>query len=257
MWSRCGVAVEAVSHPAIGNDVFTDAIPPADDDGFTNDIDVRFWRPRGRYLVGAWVLDRWVTQIGGKRRWDMVEAVGTLQRSWGQHLIGALRVGPVFGGTLGGRWGQNAFHGVCHCGRLLSEGTLQDTYVGGRSAGAMAGVRVMATAGEGVQPYAVADAQGAVGAGVSSIEGAGGVRVATRLRCVRLAAHGEIAGTRYHVNDPQLGMNGGYGAGWQMEWRVGAEVAWSRYHVDYEYRANEGGSGQPFAVVAFTVEYRP
>jgi hypothetical protein len=29
------------------------------------------------------------------------------------------------------------------------------------------------------------------------------------------------------------------------------EVAWSRYRLSYEYRANEGGSGEPIGVLAF------
>ena len=38
---------------AIGNDVFSEAIPPMDDSGFTNDIDIQLWRPYRAYLVGG------------------------------------------------------------------------------------------------------------------------------------------------------------------------------------------------------------
>jgi len=245
---------------AIGNDTFA-TTPPFDDDGFTNDISLAFWRPRGDYLVGGALLDRWVTEVGGPRRWDQLELTGTLERTWGERHVrsftAASRLGPVFGGNVGGRWGQNGFHTLCQCGRLLTEG-LQSVYPAERTYGVVAGARGRGSIGTpNVQGYGVVDGQVSVGAGVTWIEASAGVRVSAVLGNTELAGHVELVGARYHVNDPYLALPGGYGRGWQGEWRAGVQVSWSRYHVEYEYRANESGSGQPLGILGFTVDYRP
>src|SRR5438093_950743 len=105
---------------AFGNDYLA-KLDPNDDDGFTNDLDVRFWRPRGDYLLGGELFDRWITEqprSAGRRR-DLVELVATGERSWGagreRLLTLGARIGPTFTGNLGGRWGQNAFHTLCGC----------------------------------------------------------------------------------------------------------------------------------------------
>jgi hypothetical protein len=245
---------------ALGNDTFA-TTPKFDDDGFTNDVSLAFWRPRGPYLVGGAILDRWVTEVGGPRRWDQLELTGTVERTWGERHVrsftAAARVGPAFGGDLGGRWGQNGFHTICRCGRLLDEG-LQSMYPADRTFGAVIGGRGRGSIGTpNVQAYGVVDTQAAIGTGVTWIEASVGGRVATLVGHTELAAHFELVGARYHVNDPSLAIPGGYRPGFQGEWRVGAQVAWSRYHVEYEYRDNESGSGQPFGILGFTVEYRP
>ena len=44
---------------AIANDVFTAADPiGSDDNGFTNDLELDFWRPWREYQLGARVYDR-------------------------------------------------------------------------------------------------------------------------------------------------------------------------------------------------------
>lgn len=258
------VVLPATAHAdlrfAIGNDTFA-TTPPFDDDGFTNDISLAFWRPYRGYLIGGAWFDRWVTEVGGPRRWDQFELTGTGERTWGelhvQSITAAARLGPVFGGNVGGRWGQNAFHTLCGCGRLLGEG-LQSVYPAERTYGVVAGARGRGSIGNPyVQGYGVVDGQVSVGAGVTWIEASAGVRTSVYIGGAELAAHFELVGARYHVNDIYLALPDGYGHGWQGEWRIGAQVAWSRYHVEYEYRANEGGSGQPFGILGFTIEYRP
>ena len=103
-----------------------------------------------------------------------------------------------------------------------------------------------------IRAYSAAVGQVAIGAtGVTRGEIAGGTRVYAHLGDVRFSLHGELAVARYHVGDANLAGPRGYGSGFQLEWRVGADIAWSHYRVSYEYRANEGGSGEPIGVLAF------
>ncbi len=245
---------------AIGNDTFTGLVPPFDDNGFTNDIDLHFWRPVRDYLVGARILDRWITEdvpVGGRRD-DVLDVMGTVQRTFGRPLLReltpSLRVGPTFTGNLGGRWGQNGFHTLCHCGRLLDEG-LQDTYVGDNDYGVLVGARVLGAAGlPWIQAYTYTDGQLSLGAGVSSFEVAGGTQLLGTSGTNRFGAHVEVAAMRFHVVDDRLAFAGSYRPGWQGAYRVGVHFARGRIRVDYEYRANEGGSGEPFGVVAVTIK---
>jgi hypothetical protein len=59
---------------------------------------------------------------------------------------------------------------------------------------------------------------------------------------------------RFHVLSDALAIPSGYGAGWQLGWRVGVHVAWGRMRIAYEYRANEGGSGEPIGLFELTVK---
>lgn len=246
---------------AIRNDTFTEIIPPMDDLGFTNDLELAFWRPYRGLVLGVRWTDRLVTERGdfgpGERRQDLVETVGTVEKTWGRSPVHALtltgRAGSVATGNWGGRYYQDGFHGLCHCGIRLGEG-LADRYVEERRYGALVGARVTASEGsERVQGYATVDAQASLGTGVTFVDPALGVRARTRVRCTELGAHAEIAGMRFHVLSDALAIPGGYGAGWQLGWRVGVHVAWSRVRLDYEYRANEGGSGEPIGMFAVTV----
>ncbi len=246
----------------IRNDVFTELAPPIDDVGFTNDLEVAFWRPyRGLVLGGRW-LDRLVTEgygdfRPGDRRQDLVEIVGTVEKTWGTPLLRSLtltgRAGSVATGNWGGRYYQNAFHRLCHCGSLLGEG-LASRYPESRAYGALVGARALASEGiDPAQAYAALDAQASIGTGVTFVDAAVGGRVRTRAGSVELGAHAEIAAMRFHVLSDALAIPSGYGAGWQLGWRVGVHVAWRRVRIDYEYRANEGGSGEPIGMVAVTV----
>lgn len=248
---------------AIRNDVFTELAPPIDDVGFTNDLELAFWRPyRGVVLGGRW-LDRLVTEgyrdFGpGDRRQDLVEIVGTIEKTWGAPLLHSLtlagRAGSVATGNWGGRYYQNGFHTLCRCGARLGEG-LANRYPEDRAYGALIGARAVASEGvDRAQAYAAIDGQASVGTGVTWLDAAIGGRVRTRASCVELGAHAEIASMRFHVLSDALAIPGGYGEGWQVGWRVGVHVAWGRVRIDYEYRANEGGSGEPMGMVALTVK---
>jgi hypothetical protein len=236
-----------------GNDLFADLDPPIEDDGFTNDIAVAFWRARGPYLVGGSLLHRWITEDAGFRRWDQVELLATAERAWGPYVVVAARVGPTVGGNWGGRWIQDRWHRFTG-DRTLGNG-LQDTYPGGRTYALLAGGAARATVGGVARGYAVVDAQAALGqTGLSYVEGAAGGALVARVRCTELAAHVELAIARYHVGDAIMAMPGGYGVdAWEPQWRAGAHLAWRRLKLAFEYRANEGGSGEPIGTVSLTI----
>ena len=98
------------------------------------------------------------------------------------------------------------------------------------------------------QRHGVIDAQlGLGGGGVSIIDAALGGTIGHP----NVGVHAEIALTHYWVSDELLALPGGYDDGFHVEWRVGFHVAWSRFRLSYQYRANEGGSGEPIGVIAF------
>jgi hypothetical protein len=243
---------------AFDNDIFA-RFDPHDDDGFTNDIDIRFWRPLAGYNIGGRLFDRWVTEeprVAGHRR-DLIELVASGERSWGDGparlLTLGMRAGPVFTGNLGGRWMQNAFHITCHCGASLDEG-LQSQYQGGQDAGVMAGGTARGSIGlPWLQAYGVADTQAAAGTGVTFVDVAAGGSAIGRFGPTEVGFHFELALMRFHVVDDQgLGMPGGYRPGWQTGYRTGVYVAHAWLRVEYEMHSNEGGSGSPIGLVAFT-----
>ena len=241
---------------AIRNDVWTELDPPIDDSGFTNDIDIHFWRPYRGYLVGGRLVHRWLTEVTampmGRRR-DLVDLLATAARSWGG-ITPSLRIGPTLTGNIGGRYMQNGWHYLCRCGTLLEDG-LQSEYEGSTDAGVLIGSRVDVSWGIPlVQTYAFADGQVSLGAGVSFVESGGGVRVTPAVGPNHFGAHVELAVMRFHVDDERLALPGGYRTGWQGAWRVGVHYARNRIRIDYEYRANESGSGEPIGVVAFTIK---
>ncbi len=239
---------------SISNDAFSEVTPPLDDSGFTTDLSFAFWRPWRGYQVGGAVLDRWLTEVGGQRREDLLELVATVERTWGSALTVQARSGPVLTGNLGGRWLQNGWHSLSGTGPTLDEG-LQRDYIADRAFGWLVGERATGSIGiPAVQAYGVVDMQLAVGTGVSSVELAAGVRVIGRVGCVELGAHGELALDRFWVADDALALPGGYGDSWGGAWRVGVHVAWRRFMWAYEYRANEGGSGEPIGVFAMTIK---
>ena len=240
---------------AIGNDVFTELVPPIDDNGLTNDIDVHFWRPYRDYLVGGRLVDRWITEatfMPGARRRDQLDLFATAERTFGL-VTPSLRLGPTFTGNLGGRWMQNGWHTLCRCGARLDQG-LQSEYEGDNDAGVLVGARVRVAYGTRLQPYAFVDGQLSLGTGLDMFESAGGLAVEQPHGRNRFGAHGEVAVLRTHVVDERLALPGSYRPGWHGAWRLGVHFARGRFRVDYEYRANEGGSGEPFAVIALTIK---
>ena len=139
-------------------------------------------------------------------------------------------------------------------GPTLDEG-LADRYPD-RAFGWTAGSRIAGAVGvPAVQAYGASELQLSVGTGVSAMEFAAGVRTFVRIRCVEIGAHVEAALDRFSVSDDALTLRGGYGTGrWERAWRVGVQIAWARTQISYEYRANEGGSGEPIGVIAVTIK---
>jgi hypothetical protein len=265
-------AAQADARFAIGNDAFTEVSPPIDDSGFTNDLSAAFWRPYRGYQLGGSLFHRWLTEVGGPRREDQVELLATLSRIYGasgrHQWSWTARLGPTATGNFGGRWMQNAWHTLSKTGPSLAQG-LQNRYIASRAVGAIVGGRLQFSldpaskssvvrsmiGDDHVQLYGWLDGQLAVGTGVSSTEATAGLRLIGHLGTTTLTIHGELALAGYSVSDSALALPGGYGvARIATQWRVGASVAWSRYRVEYEYRANEGGSGEPIGVVALTVK---
>ena len=241
---------------AIRNDVFTELDPPIDDSGFTNDIDIHFWRPYREYLVGGRLVHRWLTedtQMPMGRRRDLVDLLATASRTW-RFVTPSLRIGPTFTGNLGGRYMQNGWHYLCRCGTLLEDG-LQSEYEGDGEIGVLVGSRVDAAWGIPLaQAYGFVDGQLSLGTGVSFFESGVGARITPSVGPNHFGAHVEVAAMRFHTVDDRLALPGGYRTGWQGAWRVGVHYARNRIRIDYEYRANESGSGEPIGVVAFTIK---
>ena len=256
------VCVASIAHAdariAHGNDAFSELDPPLDDTGFTADLAFAMWRPWRGYDVGGSYFHRWLTAKDSYDREDLLELTATATRRWGERhreLVLGARTGPVLTGNWGGRWLQNAWHAVSRTGPTLDEG-LADHYVADRAFGWLAGARAAGAWGmPALQGYGIADAQLSVGTGVSSLEIAAGLRTFVRIRCVEFGAHVEAALDRFAVADDALTLRGGYGTTrWERAWRVGVQIAWARTQISYEYRANEGGSGEPIGVLAVTIK---
>ena len=133
---------------------------------------------------------------------------------------------------------------------MIAQG-LQNVYPGDRRVGVVASGHARGSIGGDSGAYGDAGGQLALGStGVTMLAVASGVRAQHRWRGGAIGAHVELAVTRYQVEDPYLALPDGYRTGWQLEWRIGVELATGRYRISYEYRANEG-SGEPIGVVAF------
>jgi hypothetical protein len=236
------------TYAAFRNDVFTELLPPIDDRGFTHDNVFSLRRQQGALSFGGGFVHRWITSTRDRRRWDQLDVVATGEQTLDHGVTLGLRIGPTLAGNFGGRYLQNGWHTLTGSGPTLAEG-LADDYPSRREVGALLGARARVTRGrDRVQAWAVLDGQIAAGrTGVTAIESAAGGSASVGA----VGLHAELAVTRYHATDPYLRLPGGYGVGWQLEWRAGVHVAWSRFRITYQYRANEGGSGEPIGVIAF------
>jgi hypothetical protein len=262
--ARCGAALAILvavgrvasaeswgGRAAIGNDAFTSLSFPVDDLGFTNDLALELHRGDDELVVGGSIFHRMITASdSSRRRWDQLDVRGSLV--WRGHPgveLGAW-LGPSFGGNFGGLTIQNTWHGSTRTGPTIEQG-LQNVYPGDRRVGLVAGGHARGSYGGDLGVYGDGTGQFALGAtGVTLLAVAAGARAQHRRGGTTLGAHLEVAVTRYHVDDPYLALPDGYRAGWQLEWRAGVELATGRYRFSYEYRANEGGSGEPIGVVA-------
>lgn len=242
-------------YAALHNDAFTSLEFPVDDFGFTHDnvLSVRY--QAGDYTYGGAIIDRWITSTMDYRRWDQLDVLAIGERMWLAPLaidvphafLVTARTGPSFGGNFGGRYLQNEWHALTRSGATLGNG-LAYIYDGDTRVGFTTGARARASIGERFCAYSYLDGQLALGdTGVTS----GQLALGGSINLAYVGMHVEVAGSRYHTNDPNLQLPGAYRAGWQLEWRVGIYVRWSRYYIGYEYRANEGGSGEPIGVFEF------
>lgn len=253
---------------ALQNDALSEVSPPLDDAGFTHDTafalahrDRELAPSGGELVIGGSAFHRIITagpeSVFGRdrRRWDQLDLLATAEATFPGQLHGVstpttigVRLGPTFGGNFGGRWIQNGWHSFSGTGPTVEQG-LANTYPWDRRVGVLAGVRFRDQIGaDRLHAYFVADGQLALGqTGVTRLDAAIGGSGTFH----HVGASAELAVTRYHVGDPGLALPDAYGTGWNLEWRVGVHVAWSRYRVSYQYRANEGGSGEPIGVFAF------
>jgi len=234
---------------AIGNDALTSVRTPLDDQGFTNDLALAIWHRDDDLALGGSIFHRMITANDfSRRRWDELDLRATVRWQWLPEVALEGWLGPSFGGNFGGLALQDTWHDWSGTGPTVKQG-LQNIYPGGRRIGVVAGGRARGTLGDDLAAYGDASAQLALGdTGITSLAIAAGGRARYRW----IAAYLELAITRYHVEDPYLALPDGYRAGWQLEPRIGVEVAWSRYRIAYEYRSNEGGSGEPIGVIAFS-----
>jgi hypothetical protein len=253
LWRVADAEPYWLTYAAMRNDAFSELIPPLDDVGFTHDNVFTLRRRSGLHTFGGSFVHRFITSRSDRRRWDLVELFATGEREWSPAttwlvIATALRAGPMLAGNWGGRYMQNGWHVISKTGPTVDEG-LANQYPGGRRAAFALGGRVRASAGELLQGYTFVDAQVALGGtGVTSAEAALGASAASRY----LGAHVELGIARYHTGDPYLALPGAYRPGFQLEWRVGVDVHWSRFRIGYEYRANESGSGEPVGVIEFS-----
>jgi hypothetical protein len=237
---------------AIGNDAFADVYPVIDDQGFTNDLALELHHTSDQLAIGGSILHRMITaRDATRRRWDQVDLRATLAWQWRPAVELRGWLGPSFGGNFAGLAIQNAWHRWTHSGPTVDDG-LPNVYPGDRRVGVVGGGRARGSSGGDLGAYGDVAGQLAVGAtGVTSVDAAAGAYAQHRWGGTALRAHIELALTRYHVEDPYLALPDGYGAGWQLEWRAGLELTTGRYRISYEFRANEGGSGEPIGVIAF------
>lgn len=236
---------------AIGNDAFADVVPPIEDQGFTNDLALEVHHTDDQLAIGGSIFHRMITaNDGSRRRWDQLDLRATLVWRWRPTVDLGAWFGPSFGGNFGGLTIQNTWHDWSGTGPTVDEG-LQNIYPGDRRAGIVGGGYARGSIGGDIGAYGDVTAQLALGStGVTMFGVTSGARAQHRWRNTALGAHIELAVTRYHVVDPYLALPDGYRAGWQLEWRAGVELAMGRYRISYEYRANEGGSGEPIGVLA-------
>lgn len=236
---------------AWGNDLFSE-LPPADDAGLTNDLEVAVARAPARAgtTIGGAVRHRMITERGGDRRRDQVDVAATASRDARRGdvaLTATARAGLTLTGNLGGRWLQDGWHGVTGTGPTIEQG-LQHRYEGDHRVALVVGGRGEVRAlGGALEPYAALDAQLALGGtGLSLIELAGGVRVPLARGRVVVTAEGALFAQT--TADPGLALDGGYGGG-STAWRLGVEAGSRATRVGWQYRADEGGSGEPIGVV--------
>ncbi|HYD40211.1 MAG TPA: hypothetical protein VEB43_05235 [Anaeromyxobacter sp.] len=237
--------------------VADDQFRRSDDAGFTSYQAVALQLSRGPgERLGLTVANQMITERGGMRRVDEGSLLGGYQR----RLVRArleLELGLVLGlharGDLGGAGVQDGYHALMGGQRL--GGWLQDEYPdrtrvgpvwgGGLAARWPAAGRLALTGGAG--------GAAAVGGGVSRLRASLGVALATRH--LRAEAGDEV--WRFFGSDPFLTMPGGYVTGAFVHAPyLRLAVAARGVELEYEARANAGGSGQGISQLTVRVPLR-
>lgn len=236
--------------------VADDRFRNADDAGFTSYQAVGLHLSRGPERLRLTVSNQMITERDGMRRVDEGNVVGAYGRRWSPARV-ALDLDVLVGlsghGDLGGAWVQDGYHALLD-GRRLG-GTLQDRYPDRTSVAGLLGGFLRARWPE-ASPLAFTAGGGgtaAMGGGVSRVRGALGLSLATRH--LRAEAGDEI--WRFFSRDPFLTMPGGYVTGAFVHAPyLRVAVILGELELEYEARANAGGSGQGISQVALRIPLR-
>ena len=237
--------------------VADDQFRRSDDAGFTSYQAVAVQLSRGpgeRFSLT--VANQMITERGGMRRVDEGSLVGAYERRLARSRLEVglgLLVGVHVRGDLGGAGLQDGYHALLGGRRL--DGWLQDEYPDRTRAGPLWGgsVRARWPAGRGFAFTGGAGGALALGGGVSRLRGSVGLALATRH--LRAEAGEEV--WRFFGRDPFLTMPGGYVTGAFVHAPyVRVAVAVRGVELEYEARANAGGSGQGISQLSVRVPLR-
>lgn len=236
--------------------VADDRFRRSDDAGFTSyqALAVQLSRrPAERFSLT--VANQMITERGGRRRVDEGSVVGAYDRRLARSRL-EVELGALLGlhvrGDLGGAGLQDGYHALLG-GRRLG-GALQDEYPDRARAGPVWGGSVRARWPTGGVLSFTGGAGGALFlGGVSKLRGSAGVALAARH--LRAEAGAEV--WRYVGRDPFLTMPGGYVTGAFVHTPyVRVTVAARGIELEYEARADAGGSGQGSSQLSVRVPLR-
>jgi hypothetical protein len=237
--------------------VADDQFGRSDDAGFTSYQAVGLQLSRGSAeRLGLTVANQMITERGGMRRVDEGSIVGAYDRRLARSRL-EVELGVLLGlqvrGDLGGAGLQDGYHGLLGASRL--DDGLQDEYPERTRGGPLwgGGVRARWPAGGVLAWTGGAGGVVALGGGVSRVRGSLGLALATRH--LRAEAGDEV--WRFFGRDPFLTMPGGYVTGAFVHAPyLRITVAARGLELEYEARANAGGSGQGISQLSVRVPLR-
>ena len=244
------------------NDLFAE-LPPADDSGFTNDFELEFTHRLDRVQIGAHVFHRMITeQFAGTEfptdRWDQLDLFALGRTTISRHGIETdveVRLGPSFGGNLGGLAIQDRWHRLSGTGASTDEG-LQSEYNGSNRAALVVGASAQPRfcgsfycVGIGVVGQV---AIGSTGLSLVSAHALAGLQHMTKRS--RWSISVEAATSRYATDDPNLTLAGAYRTG-ANTFEPKLTLAFERrmFTIAWQLRGNEGGSGEATGVFSFSL----
>lgn len=237
--------------------VADDRFRKPDDAGFTSYQAVTAQLSRGAgERFSLTVANQMITERGGRRRVDEGSVVGEYARrgvASGFGLELALHGGLGVQANLGGAQVQDAFHALVGGRRLGSR--LQDEYPERPAIGGLAGglARVRWPGRGPVALTAGAGGRIALGGGVSHLGGSLGVALDSE----HLRAEAGADVRRFFSRDPYLTMPGGYVTGaFVASPFLRIAVRRRGLEVEYEARADVGGSGQGLSQLSLRLPLR-